>query len=203
MDRKAIVAGIFPALVLYACDRATEAPEPQASSTAITTAPTNSAVVDTTAAQSSGPPPGYTDGEGVNEGYPDLTPPALTGEAAKGKTGAQSLLQSFARTLELKEFDQAWAMLSPGDRAKWPKADFTRMFADLGRITVAVPGGDVEGGAGSLYYASPFTLSANDRDGRPVRYEGEAVLRRVNDVDGATPEQLRWHFDQLAVDWTH
>lgn len=203
MDRKAIVAGVLPVFMLHACDRVVDTPAPQAASTAIKTAPSSSAAVEPTTPQSSGPPPGYTDGEGVNEGYPDLTPPVLTGDAAKGKTGAQSLLQSFARALELKEFDQAWEMLSPNDRAKWPKAEFTRMFADLGRITVAVPGGDVEGGAGSLYYASPFTLSATDRDGRPVRYEGEAMLRRVNDVDGATPEQLRWHFDRLAVDWTH
>lgn len=205
MDSKAVAAGLFPALMLHACDRPVTAPDPTASiaATDAGTAASESAGPGAAASPVASPPPGYTDGEGVNEGYPDLTPPALTAEAAKGRTGAQSLLQNFARAIELKEFDQAWAMLSPADRAKWPKAEFTRMFADLGRITVAVPGGEVEGGAGSLYYASPFSLRANDRDGRPIRYEGEAVLRRVNDVDGAVPAQLRWHFDRLTLDWTH
>lgn len=58
-------------------------------------------------------------------------------------------------------------------------------------------------GAGSVYYTAPVAISGSDSDGRPVRIEGEAVLRRVNDVDGATPAQLRWHFDTLNLDWTH
>lgn len=199
MDRKAVVAGLLPALMLYACDRAISPPVDDVVSGATKTA------IETPerTAAASGPPPGYTDGSGVNEGYPDLTPPPLTAEAEKGIEGARNVLLSFARAIELKEFDQAWAMLSPGDRQKWPKAEFTRMFADLGEITVAIPSGTVEGAAGSLYYTGPIAITADGRDGRPVRFEGETVLRRVNDIDGATPAQLRWHFDKLTLDWTH
>jgi hypothetical protein len=134
---------------------------------------------------------------------PDMTPPVLIPEAEKGVTGARNVLLSFARAIELRQFDQAWAMLSESDRQKWSKAAFARQFADLGKITVAAPTGTTEGAAGSIYYSAPVTITANDRDGRPVRYEGEAVLRRVNDVDGATAAQLRWHFDHLTLDWTH
>lgn len=200
MDRQAAVAALAPALLLYACDRAANPAEEATPSTAPNAAATESAAP---AATPSAPPPGYTDGEGVNEGYPDLTPPKLSPEAEKGIEGARNVTLSFARAIELKEFDQAWALLSPGDKQRWPRAEFTRMFADLGTITVAIPDGTSEGACGSVYYTAPVTITATDKNGRPVRYEGEAVLRRVNDVDGATPAQLRWHFDHLTLDWTH
>lgn len=134
---------------------------------------------------------------------PNLTPPQLTPEAERGEKGARNVLLSFARAIELKEFGQAWALLSPADKAKWSRAAFAKMFADLGMISVAVPAGTMEGAAGSSYYSAPVTITANDKDERPVRIEGEAVLRRVNDVDGATEEQLRWHFETLKLDLVH
>ena len=139
----------------------------------------------------------------ANDGQPDLTPPRLTPEAERGEKGARNLLLSFARAIELREFDQARAMLGPADREKWSKTGFAALFADLGKITVSMPDGTMEGAAGSLYYAAPVTITAKDSEGRPVRIEGTAVLRRVNDVDGATPAQLRWHFETLTLDWTH
>lgn len=80
---------------------------------------------------------------------------------------------------------------------------FARLFDKLDEITVAVPTGRIEGAGGSTCYTAPIALTARDADGRPVRIEGEAVLRRVTDVDGAGPEQLRWRFDRIAIDWTH
>ena len=149
------------------------------------------------------PEPLSTDNAVDNDGQPDLTPAPLKPELERTETGARNVLLSFARAIELREFDQAWAMLSDGDKAKWSKADWRKMFADLGEITVAVPGGTMEGAAGSSYYTSQATITAQDKDGRPIRYEGPIVLKRVNDVPGATPEQLRWHIDSVKLDWTH
>lgn len=129
--------------------------------------------------------------------------PTLTPEAERGVKGARNVLLAFARAIELRRFREAWAMLSEADRGKWPEPEFARMFVNLGKITVAVPNGTMEGAAGSSYYEASVTITANDKDGRPVRIEGKAVLRRVNDVDGASPEQLRWHFESLSLDWTH
>lgn len=134
---------------------------------------------------------------------PDLSPPPMTHEAERSIAGARNLLLSFARAIELKRFDQAYALLSLGDRQRWSRADFAGIFKDLGKITVAVPTGTTDGAAGSIYYNAPVTITSTDEDGRPVRIEGEAVLRRVNDVSGATPAQLRWHFDHVTFDWTH
>lgn len=65
-------------------------------------------------------------------------------------------------------------------------------------ITVGFGDGDLEGAAGSLYYEVPVWMTATTAKG-PVRREGMITLRRVNDVDGATPAQLRWHIGTL--DW--
>ena len=48
-----------------------------------------------------------------------------------------------------------------------------------------------EGAAGSLYCTVTGALSDASAPAKPLR-QGKIVLRRVNDVPGATPEQLRW-----------
>ena len=47
----------------------------------------------------------------------------------------------------------------------------------------------VEGGAGSLYCEVATVLKANGRQPQ----SGKITMRRVNDVPGATADQLRWH----------
>jgi hypothetical protein len=49
----------------------------------------------------------------------------------------------------------------------------------------------VEGAAGSLYCTVTGKLTDAQDRAKPIR-EGTLLLRRVNDVPGATPEQLRW-----------
>ena len=191
------------ALTLSACgqpgDPAAPSGDASATATATPSAPTDAMPTPVHTPNTGGPAPG----DGDNDGSPDLTPAKLTPEAERTVKGARNVLMSFARAIELREWDQAWNLLSPGDKAKWSKAKWAAMFADLDKVTVASPEGTVEGAAGSSYYPGPITITGSDRDGRPIRYEGEAVLRRVNDVDGATPEQLRWHFDHVTLDWTH
>jgi hypothetical protein len=89
------------------------------------------------------------------------------------------------------------------DKQKWSRSEFNALFADLGKIAVAIPTGTTDGAAGSLYFTAPVTITGQDKEGRPVRIGGEAVLRRVNDIDGATSAQLRWHFETLTLTWVH
>lgn len=140
---------------------------------------------------------------GVNDGEPDLTPPQLSPDAEKGEKGARNLLLSWARAIELQEFDQAWAMMGDAGQSKWTEDEFTAVFAGLQDIAVAVPDGVMEGAAGSLYYSGIATITAEDAEGRPVRIEAPVVLRRANDVPGATPEQLRWRFHSADLAVTH
>lgn len=142
-------------------------------------------------------------GDGVNDGYPDMTPAELTPEAAKTETGARAILLSFARAIELKEYDQAWNMLGTSAKREWSKSAFNEVFANLDKITVAVPDGMMEGAAGSVYYTVPMSITSTDTDGRPIAIEGPIVLRRVNDVPGSTAEQRKWHIESLELNWTH
>ena len=129
--------------------------------------------------------------------------PRLTQEAEHGVKGARNVLLTLASAIEQKRYGQAWAMLSPADKQKWSRSEFNAMFADLEKTTVAIPIGTTDGAAGSLYYTAPVAITGYDKEGRPVRLEGEAVLRRVNDVDGATSAQMRWHFETLTLAWVH
>lgn len=141
--------------------------------------------------------------DGINDGYPDMTPPRLTPDADRGEKGARNVLVTWARAIELQEFDQAWAMLDPASQDRWSKAEFAAIFAPLRDVAVAVPNGVMEGAAGSLYYSGLVEITAEDADGRPVRIEGPLVLRRANDVPGATPEQVRWRFHSADLAVTH
>ena len=61
---------------------------------------------------------------------------------------------------------------------------------------LAVGKGDVEGAAGSLYYEAPLVVEF--ADGRPSK-RGTIVLRRVNDVPGASEEQLNWRIERTST----
>lgn len=162
--------------------------------------PTTSTPSDTDTAPRPSVPIGGESGQ--NDGQPDLTPAELTPEAERSEKGARNVLSSFIRAIELREFDQAWAMLDAKSQARWSNSEWTALFSDLGKITVASPTGMMEGAAGSSYYTAPLSITANDKDGRPIAYDGELVLRRVNDVPGASAADLRWHIERLSLDWT-
>ena len=53
----------------------------------------------------------------------------------------------------------------------------------------------MEGAAGTSYYTAPVTITGANGQ----RLSGEIVLSRVNDVPGATPEQLRWRVRELDL----
>lgn len=61
---------------------------------------------------------------------------------------------------------------------------------------IAVGKGDVEGAAGSLYYEAPVVIDF--ADGRASK-RGTVVLRRVNDVPGASEEQLNWRIERTST----
>lgn len=61
---------------------------------------------------------------------------------------------------------------------------------------LAVGKGDVEGAAGSLYYEAPLVVDFGD--GRPSK-RGTIVLRRVNDVPGASTVQLTWRIERTST----
>lgn len=192
MNRKTLFAIISLGPVLVACDRGDEAPK-----RAERPVPESTADV-----QLESPRPDMASSQ-VSSSDEVEPAPKLTQEAERGVKGARNVLLTFASAIEQKRYGKAWAMLSQADKQKWSRSKFNAMFADLGKTTVAIPIGTTDGAAGSLYYTAPVVIAGYDKEGRPVRIEGEAVLRRVNDVDGATSAQLRWHFETLTLSWAH
>ncbi|MBO0749955.1 MAG: hypothetical protein J2O44_05955 [Porphyrobacter sp.] len=65
------------------------------------------------------------------------------------------------------------------------------LFAGYKRPTVKIGQLQQEGAAGSSYCTVGGTLTDAAQSSKAPR-KGEIVLKRVNDVPGATPEQLRW-----------
>jgi len=59
--------------------------------------------------------------------------------------------------------------------------------------------GPVEGAAGSLYVEVPVRVFGRLRSGRRFSERGSVTLRRINDVDGSTAEERRWHIYRTDV----
>jgi hypothetical protein len=131
----------------------------------------------------------------------DYTPPQLTSEAEKGEEGARNLLLAWAAAMEDRAFGPAYALFGDyADRTGQSASEYAATFADYATVNAAVGDGTSEGAAGSIYYEVPVTLSGTTRSGGTYLREGTMTLRRVNDVPGATPAELRWHLERLEWD---
>jgi hypothetical protein len=127
-------------------------------------------------------------------------PPPLIPEAEKGEKGARNVLLEWAHDLEQGKPDAAYALWGHGgETSGMTRVEHAAYWGRFKTITVAMPTGTMEGAAGSLYYEAPVTVVGKQQNGRPYRLEGQITLRRVNDVDGASAEQLRWHIEQLDL----
>jgi hypothetical protein len=172
-------------LVLAACSAqpAGETPEPAATASLAVPVPSPS------------PSPSSTPSSTAR----DYTPPVLTPEAEKSETGARSLLLAWADAMEDRAFDAAYRVFGEyAERTGQTATRYAATFADYRTVTVAVGDGVGEGAAGSIYYEVPITLTGTTFAGKRYERRGTITVRRVNDVDGASPAQLRWHLDRLA-----
>ena len=184
--RTPILASLL-ALTAAAC----ESPEQGASSA--------SAVDDATSSTAGTPSvdvvePAAEDGTAAAD--PSLAAPQLTQEAEKGEEGARNVLLAWGSALEAKDFAKAYAQFRD---PQFSLVDYRERFADYRNIAVAMPTGRMEGAAGSSYYTAPTTVSGTTGDGTPYELKGDVVLRRVNDVPGATEEQLHWKIESAEL----
>ena len=116
------------------------------------------------------------------------TPPSESRDPAK-------VVVAWAKAMSLKQWGRAYLYWGDhGARSGLSSAQFAAKWGKLANPEFELQAGDSEGGAGSLYYTAPIVLIEGKR-----HVAGEIVLRRVNDVDGASAEQLRWHIESLTV----
>jgi hypothetical protein len=128
------------------------------------------------------------------------TPMAGCTPPPKSAAAAAAVVQRYYAALNAADYGTAWQQWGDDGRPGQSFAAFARGFAHTRttRVTIgALPPGDA--GAGSLYQPVPVTVDATLDDGRHQRFRGSYVVRRVNDVDGASPGQLRWHIDSAQL----
>ena len=114
----------------------------------------------------------------------------------KSTEAAEQLVQSFAKLLSGRRFDEAYMLLGPNAP---PRKAFDEDFAGMSHLRVAAERpGEQEGAAGSIYLSVPLTITGM-ADGKRVNRSATAIARRVNDVPGSTEAQRRWHIER--IDW--
>ncbi|WP_133305225.1 hypothetical protein [Tsuneonella suprasediminis] len=175
-------------LALGACQQQTTSPEQQAAanSTAPVAIASEAATPAPVAAKSSSPP--------AADAVPQPGTPSDITDAYRGEKGARGVLLTWARALENGNYALAWEQFgNDGKDSGTSKALYSAQFDKYRRITVAMPSGTMEGAAGSTYYTAPTTLTGELRGGGVEVLKGDVVLRRVNDVPGASSDQLHWH----------
>lgn len=107
----------------------------------------------------------------------------------------QEVLLSWAKAVSLRDWATAYGYWGDqGARSGMTLDEFKAEWGTLQQPDLEIGEGQQEGAAGSLYYAVPVTIVDGTR-----RIPGEVVLKRVNDVEGASPEQLRWHIDSTTL----
>ncbi|WP_315761307.1 hypothetical protein [Sphingomonas sp. Y38-1Y] len=127
-------------------------------------------------------------------------PPAECGNPSQGELAAD-VVRLYYDAINSRDYPVAYAQWGGrGEASGKSYADFAAGFAGTRSVTVrATEPQDVEGGAGSLYATVPVTVDAVLADGKRQRFTGSYVIRRVNNVDGASAEQKRWHIDSAKL----
>lgn len=107
----------------------------------------------------------------------------------------QEVLLSWAKAVSLRDWATAYGYWGDyGAQSGMTLDQFKAAWGTLQQPDLEIGKGVQEGAAGSSFYSVPVTIVDGAR-----RIPGEVVLRRVNDVDGATSEQLRWHIESTTL----
>lgn len=129
---------------------------------------------------------------GTPGGLPDDRTPLDERPAAPGSSqAAGTVVETYYALIGDGRVAETAALRADG------KAEDLSRFAQL-HAQVGKPGA-AEGGCGSMYVEVPVVLYGRYRTGAEYHASGKATLRRVNDVPGATAEQLRWRIMQVDV----
>jgi hypothetical protein len=118
----------------------------------------------------------------------------------RSKEAAAAVVQRYYSALNARDFGTAWQQWGENGPPNQTPEKFRAGFAHT-RATHVVIGALQPGdaGAGSIYQPVPVTVDATLDNGTHQRFRGTYVVRRVNDVDGASAAQLRWHIDSAKL----
>lgn len=118
----------------------------------------------------------------------------------KSDAAAADVVRRYYSAINAHDYGTAWTQWGPDGRPGQRFADFQKGFANTRATSVTIGRmAPSEGAAGSVYATVPVTVNAQLDDGRQQRFVGQYVVRRVNDVPGASAAQLRWHIDSATL----
>lgn len=119
---------------------------------------------------------------------------------SRSSQAAADVVRRYYAAIDARDFATAWTQWGDDGRPGQTFAAFEKGFAHT-RATKVKTGtlGPSEGAAGSIYQTVPVTVEATLDDGSAQRFAGSYVVRRINNVDGASPSQLRWHLASATL----
>ena len=129
---------------------------------------------------------------GTPGGLPDdRTPISEAPFTPTSAQGAANVVQTYFALLETGKAQEAAALRSDG-----AVVDLKPYATYHGQVGAPGP---IEGAAGSLYVEAPVVLYGRKAQGGEFHQSGKVVLRRVNNVPGATAAQLRWRIERFDL----
>ncbi|AMG74153.1 hypothetical protein [Sphingopyxis granuli] len=128
------------------------------------------------------------------------SPPADCRPAPRSSEAAVDVVKRYYAALDARDYATAWLQWGQDGPPNQPLEKFRQGFAHTRSTHVTIDSaGEAEGAAGSLYLTVPVRVEATLDSGELQRFRGHYIVRRVNDVDGATADQLRWHIDSAHL----
>lgn len=124
--------------------------------------------------------------------------PVASAPDSSSVEAAVAVLFDYHQAITARDFERAYRHWGrDGTASGQTLEEFTAGFSRTTRseLVSSVPG-RIEGAAGSRYLDVEVVVEA--AAGEPQRFEGTYTLRRV-EVDGATPEQHRWHIESARI----
>ncbi len=153
----------------------------------------------TTEAPASGPEP-----PGPEAARPQAARPAAAPEAPatppapsagpESPQAAAGLVLAYYGAIAEQDYRRAYGMWGPTGPPGQSFEAFESGFDQAAEVRAFVDApGNPERSAGATTVVVPVNVTARASDGTEQRFEGDHTLRRVGDVAGAQPWQLRWH----------
>ncbi len=193
------IALFLPLMALAACDGREESALDNLANGANVVAVQNSFKAEAQAVLEPLEPPA----PGTPGGLPVTTAPVVEGTIdPKSAQGAAQVVQGYYGLLEEKRFAEAQDLWSEsGTIGGQDDATFAARFRGFSEIhaNVGAPG-ESDGAAGSIFITVPVQVYARvAATGKPWYMLRQVILRRVNDVDGSSEADRRWHIQSIGV----
>lgn len=121
--------------------------------------------------------------------------------ATREGTPADAVRRYYA-AIDARRYRDAYDLWGQGGAASGKTFDeFAQGFDETAHVWVEIVDPvRTEGAAGSIFADVPVVVQATTNDGAQQQFVGTYTMRRVNDVPGATPEQLRWHIQSASLE---